>query len=192
VTGSCSTPDRRSQGRMRGATGSSVGSSPAWRAGGPVGRSLRGGRATGCTETKASLRLAKTVPANLNGAAAALRYVREHYDVGRYHVRRGWSPPAAVLYRTCDLRRCRYCRCAPWSVISNDGARSGTSQSNGRRERAACPRSPASATKRRIRHHRFCAADLAAPAPSHVRSEVGRYQPAPGASVTSLAKRAIA
>jgi hypothetical protein len=24
------------------------------------------------------------VPASLNGAAAALRYVREHYDVGRY------------------------------------------------------------------------------------------------------------
>jgi hypothetical protein len=34
--------------------------------------------------TKASLRLAKTVPASLNGAAGALRYVREHYDVGRY------------------------------------------------------------------------------------------------------------
>ena len=36
------------------------------------------------TETKASLRLAKTVPASLTGAAAALRYVRERYDLGRY------------------------------------------------------------------------------------------------------------
>jgi hypothetical protein len=33
---------------------------------------------------KASLRLAKTVPASLTGAAAALRYVRERYDVGQY------------------------------------------------------------------------------------------------------------
>jgi hypothetical protein len=33
---------------------------------------------------KASLRLAKMVPASLNGAAAALRYVRERYDVGQY------------------------------------------------------------------------------------------------------------
>jgi hypothetical protein len=32
----------------------------------------------GCAETKASLRLAKTVPASLTGAAAALRYVRHH------------------------------------------------------------------------------------------------------------------
>jgi hypothetical protein len=38
----------------------------------------------GCVEMKASLRLAKTVPASLNGAAAALRYVRERYDVGQY------------------------------------------------------------------------------------------------------------
>jgi hypothetical protein len=38
----------------------------------------------GCAEMKASLRLAKTVPASLNGAAAALRYVRERYDVGQY------------------------------------------------------------------------------------------------------------
>jgi hypothetical protein len=38
----------------------------------------------GCAETKASLRLAKTVPANLNGAAASLRYVRERYDRGQY------------------------------------------------------------------------------------------------------------
>ena len=38
----------------------------------------------GCAEMKASLRLAKTVSASLTGAAAALRYVREHYDVGRY------------------------------------------------------------------------------------------------------------
>jgi hypothetical protein len=41
---------------------------------GPLGRA----------EMKASLRLAKTVPASLNGAAAALRYVRERYDVGQY------------------------------------------------------------------------------------------------------------
>jgi hypothetical protein len=41
---------------------------------GPLGRA----------EMKASLRLAKTMPASLNGAAAALRYVREHYDVGQY------------------------------------------------------------------------------------------------------------
>ena len=41
-------------------------------------------RLLGCAERKASLRLARAVPANLNGAAAALRYVRERYDVGRY------------------------------------------------------------------------------------------------------------
>jgi len=41
---------------------------------GPLGRA----------EMNASLRLAKTVPASLNGAAAALRYVRERYDVGQY------------------------------------------------------------------------------------------------------------
>jgi hypothetical protein len=41
---------------------------------GPLGRA----------EMKASLRLAKTVPASLNGAAAALSYVRERYDVGQY------------------------------------------------------------------------------------------------------------
>ena len=40
--------------------------------------------ALGCAEMKASLRLAKTVPASLTGAAAALRYVRERYDVGQY------------------------------------------------------------------------------------------------------------
>jgi hypothetical protein len=38
----------------------------------------------GCAKMKASLRLAETVPASLNGAAAALRYVRERYDVGQY------------------------------------------------------------------------------------------------------------
>jgi hypothetical protein len=38
----------------------------------------------GRIEMKASLRLAKTVPASLAGAAAALRYVRERYDVGQY------------------------------------------------------------------------------------------------------------
>ena len=38
----------------------------------------------GRIEMKASLRLAKTVPASLTGAAAALRYVRERYDVGQY------------------------------------------------------------------------------------------------------------
>jgi len=38
----------------------------------------------GCAEMKASLRLAETVPASLNGAAAALCYVRERYDVGQY------------------------------------------------------------------------------------------------------------
>ena len=38
----------------------------------------------GCAEMKASLRLAKTVPASLTGAAAALRYVRERYDIGQY------------------------------------------------------------------------------------------------------------
>jgi hypothetical protein len=38
----------------------------------------------GCAEMKASLRLAKTVPASLTGAAAALRYVRQRYDVGQY------------------------------------------------------------------------------------------------------------
>ncbi|HEV7432145.1 MAG TPA: hypothetical protein VGN77_03815 [Steroidobacteraceae bacterium] len=38
----------------------------------------------GCAEMKASLWLAKTVPASLTGAAAALRYVRERYDVGQY------------------------------------------------------------------------------------------------------------
>jgi hypothetical protein len=32
---------------------------------------------------KASLRLATTVPASLTEAAAALRYVRERYDVGQ-------------------------------------------------------------------------------------------------------------
>jgi hypothetical protein len=38
----------------------------------------------GCAEMKASHRLARTVPVSLNGAAAALRYVRERYDVGQY------------------------------------------------------------------------------------------------------------
>ena len=38
----------------------------------------------GRIEMKASLRLAKTVPTSLTGAAAALRYVRERYDIGRY------------------------------------------------------------------------------------------------------------
>jgi hypothetical protein len=41
---------------------------------GPLGRA----------EMKASLRLAKTVPASLTGAASALRYVRERYDFGQY------------------------------------------------------------------------------------------------------------
>ncbi|WP_316204532.1 hypothetical protein [Bradyrhizobium sp. SZCCHNS3051] len=41
---------------------------------GPLGR----------IEMQASLRLAKTVPASLTGAATALRYVRERYDVGQY------------------------------------------------------------------------------------------------------------
>jgi hypothetical protein len=38
----------------------------------------------GRIEMKASLRLAETVPASLTGAATALRYVRERYDVGQY------------------------------------------------------------------------------------------------------------
>jgi hypothetical protein len=38
----------------------------------------------GRAEMKASLRLAKTVPVSLNGAAPALRYVRERYDIGQY------------------------------------------------------------------------------------------------------------
>ena len=38
----------------------------------------------GCAESKASLRLAKTVPVSLTGAAAALRYVRERYEIGQY------------------------------------------------------------------------------------------------------------
>jgi hypothetical protein len=38
----------------------------------------------GRIEMQASLRLANTVPASLTGAAAALRYVRERYDVGQY------------------------------------------------------------------------------------------------------------
>jgi hypothetical protein len=33
---------------------------------------------------QASLRLATTVPASLTGAAAALRYVRERYDLSQY------------------------------------------------------------------------------------------------------------
>jgi hypothetical protein len=33
---------------------------------------------------KASLRLAKTVPASLTGTAAAPRYARERHDVGQY------------------------------------------------------------------------------------------------------------
>jgi hypothetical protein len=37
----------------------------------------------GCAEMKASLRLAKTVPASLNGAAAALGHVRERAAVLR-------------------------------------------------------------------------------------------------------------
>jgi hypothetical protein len=41
---------------------------------GPLGR----------IEMKASFRLAKTVPASLTGAAAALRYVRERYHVDQY------------------------------------------------------------------------------------------------------------
>jgi hypothetical protein len=69
-----------------------------------------------------------------------------------------------ILDRTRDLRCCRSRRSAPWSVISNDSARSGTSRSGGGRERATRPWPPAPATKRRVRHHRFCAANLAAPA----------------------------
>ncbi|WP_316174401.1 hypothetical protein [Bradyrhizobium sp. SZCCHNRI1073] len=42
--------------------------------------------ALGRAEMKASLRLAQTVPASLSGAAAALRYVREHYDFGQYQM----------------------------------------------------------------------------------------------------------
>jgi len=38
----------------------------------------------GRIEMQASLRLAKTVPASLTGAAAALRYVRDRYDIGQY------------------------------------------------------------------------------------------------------------
>ena len=38
----------------------------------------------GRIEMQASLRLATTVPESLTGAAAALRYVRERYDVGQY------------------------------------------------------------------------------------------------------------
>jgi hypothetical protein len=40
----------------------------------------------GCAEMKASTRLASTVPASLKGAAAALHYVRERYEVGRYPI----------------------------------------------------------------------------------------------------------
>jgi hypothetical protein len=40
--------------------------------------------AIGRAEMKASLRLAGTVPASLTGAAAALHYVRERYELGHY------------------------------------------------------------------------------------------------------------
>ena len=40
--------------------------------------------ALGRAEMKASLRLASTVPASLKGAAAALQYVRERYEAGKY------------------------------------------------------------------------------------------------------------
>ncbi|WP_316167535.1 MULTISPECIES: hypothetical protein [unclassified Bradyrhizobium] len=40
--------------------------------------------ALGRAEMKASRQLATTVPESLNGAAATLRYVREHYDFGQY------------------------------------------------------------------------------------------------------------
>ena len=40
--------------------------------------------ALGRAEMKASLRLARTVPASLRGAAAALHYVRKRYEVGHY------------------------------------------------------------------------------------------------------------
>jgi len=40
--------------------------------------------ALGRAEMKASLRPAGTVPVSLRGAAAALHYVRERYEVGRY------------------------------------------------------------------------------------------------------------
>jgi len=40
--------------------------------------------ALGRAEMKASLRLAGTTPASLQGAAAALHYVRERYEVGHY------------------------------------------------------------------------------------------------------------
>jgi hypothetical protein len=40
--------------------------------------------ALGRAEMKASHQLAGTVPASLKGAAAALHYVRKHYEVGRY------------------------------------------------------------------------------------------------------------
>ena len=45
-------------------------------------------------------------------------------------------------------------------MIRYDNARSETPRSRGGRERAACPRPPAPATKGRARHHRYCAADL--------------------------------
>jgi hypothetical protein len=40
--------------------------------------------ALGRAEMKASLRLAGTVPVSLRGAAAALHYVRDRYEVGHY------------------------------------------------------------------------------------------------------------
>jgi hypothetical protein len=115
----------------------------------------------GCAEMKASLRLAKTVPASRSGCGAALcaRALRRRPIS---YVRRGWLPPAAVLDRTCDLRCCRSRRTATWSVISNDSACSETPRSRGGRERAARPRLPAPVAKHGF--DKFCAADPAPPA----------------------------
>jgi hypothetical protein len=119
----------------------------------------------GRAEMKASLRLAKTVPASLTGAArGAAVCARALRRRPISYVRRGWLPPPAVLDRTCDLHCCRSRRSAPWSVISNEKARSETPRSGGGRERAVRLLPSAPATKRRARHHRFCVADLAAPA----------------------------
>jgi hypothetical protein len=126
-----------------------------WEAQGPLGRA----------EMKASLRLAKTVPASLTGVASALRYVRERCDIGQYPMYEEDGYRLLLFSTECAIcASARSRRFAPWSVISNNSARSGTSRSGGGPERAAPPWPPASSTKRGGRHYRFCAADLAAPA----------------------------
>jgi hypothetical protein len=114
---------------------------------------------------KASLRLAKTVPASLNGAAAALRYVRERYDVGQYLMYEEDG------YRLLLFSTERAICAAAGLAVPDRGRRSAmTVRAPKRRDHVAVVSARPVlgrrllATKRKVPHHRFCAAGLATPA----------------------------